>query len=257
MKQILLMFVMIGLLACGPTVARDESGAMQKPVNFAVETQGAADGRTVGKRAPSDLGQGFVALTGSIAKAREAAFELLPNLLGEAPVPEPLGIRLGEVLPPTYINQHDCRKHKSGFLVCQKPPNVRGALAHSIKQTPDGKVAEVVILFEEFENDNYGLQATKRYDELKSLLTQKWGPAKETNFLRFGALWDEPQYFAKSLSANERVVRLFLGLGTGYPIMMEMKGRDFSSTFIKIVYQHTSSFEVYLSQTQDAEALGL
>lgn len=273
MRRILFLLTAISLATCGPirTSHTQPNSSEQKWISKSIEDVGRVmeeEGNAyvvynnehfpLSTSTNSSLERGYVVLTNALSTGRAILIDFLPPIIGDAlPRPEPLGIKLGEPLPPGYPSNHNCKESRLGFICVKTPTDVRGVNVYAIRLSPSNRVAQVRIIFV-FERDSYGTEVTKRYTELKTLLTKKWGPAQEFDYLKYGALWDKPREFARSLHQNERKVAAFWGNGnTDYPISMEMGARDSSTTNILLTYEHTPSIQSLINKSRETEAQSL
>lgn len=78
-----------------------------------------------------------------------------------------------------------------------------------VTATPAHGICKVTAISKDFPHDAYGTDILGEFDELKSALNQKYGPSKNFNFLKAGALWDEPREFAMALYKEERTLSSF------------------------------------------------
>lgn len=271
MRRILFLLTAISLAACGPLHVRTPhippeqkwTSKSMEDVGRMMEEEGNAyvvyDGEffPLNTSSTSSLERGYVILTGALSTGKAILIDFLPSLIGEAPPPEPLGVKLGEPLSPGHLSNHNCKESRFGFICVKTPTDVQGVNAYVIRLSPSNRVAQVRIIFV-FERDSYGTKVTKRYTELKTLLTEKWGPAQEFDYLKYGALWDGPREFASSLFQNERKVAAFWNNGnTNYPISMEMKARDSFTTLLLLTYEHTPSIQLLINKSKETEAQSL
>lgn len=64
------------------------------------------------------------------------------------------------------------------------------------------------------ENDSYGGQLKSMFTNLDAALTAKYGDPKRYDFLRAGALWNEPREWMMALRQKERILSSFWGDST-------------------------------------------
>lgn len=76
--------------------------------------------------------------------------------------------------------------------------------SYLVRATPTLGIVWVKGLGPEIENDNFGNATTAAVDRLAEQLVQRYGKAKNTDFLIQGSIWSDPQDWMSALEHNER-----------------------------------------------------
>ena len=54
------------------------------------------------------------------------------------------------------------------------------------------------------EANPYGDELKRKFDDLKSILSEKYGKGEKVDYLKSDSIWDDPKYYMRSLKDNER-----------------------------------------------------
>ena len=59
------------------------------------------------------------------------------------------------------------------------------------------------------ETNFYGDGLKRKFNELESILSKKYGKGKKVDYLKSDSIWDDPKYYMRSLEKNERVLEWY------------------------------------------------
>lgn len=92
-------------------------------------------------------------------------------------------------------------------------------------------------------SDSYGSKIRSDYNTVRRALTERYGPSDEFDFIRRGSIWSAPEYFAKSLEAEERNLISFWSAedGSNLPpgmigIILEANAVGMTATYLSLSY---------------------
>ena len=94
----------------------------------------------------------------------------------------------------------------------KNPKTPKGAESTLFIFAPDKGLLKVVILWE-IETNSYGDGIKKKFKELKTILSEKYGEGETYDFLKPGSIWNTPQDWMKSLQTQERYLEWYLSDG--------------------------------------------
>lgn len=86
-------------------------------------------------------------------------------------------------------------------------------------------------------NDPYGLKVKTRYEELNTILTQKYGKGRERHHTG-GSIYDEPRYFLAGLS-NGNGWHFTFYEALGLSIEISVRAKDSDTGFWGLIYHNT------------------
>ena len=139
------------------------------------------------------------------------------------------------------------------------PSPVSGFETYAVLATEEAGACQVRALGENYERDGYGSDVRGRFQELKTLLDQKYGDGEFLDRLRPGALWDESDEWVMSLRQNERFYVAEWGVNEeGGLDNIIMSVRALSSNTSYIILQYTfSNYEDCELKALEEDASGL
>ncbi|WP_162620538.1 hypothetical protein [Limimaricola cinnabarinus] len=122
-------------------------------------------------------------------------------------------------------------------------------------------ICRVVAISEPYGNDRYGSGVKRDFERVSEALSQKYGSGNRVDFLKSGALWDEPQDWVMSLRQNERTfgqewssvesdgeaydyIQLWVdGVSSDTTLLiLEYRGKDFNDCVVEIDGQQDTVF---------------
>jgi hypothetical protein len=75
--------------------------------------------------------------------------------------------------------------------------------------TPQTGICKVTGLGVTHQNDDYGTDTRAAYDRLRDALTKRYGTNKSFDFIKYGALWNEPREWVWSIYKKERTLSAY------------------------------------------------
>ena len=124
-------------------------------------------------------------------------------------------------------------------------------------------ICKIAGIGKDHSNDNDGAKVRDAFEELATILDQKYGPSKSYDFLHAGALWDGPSEYAMSLRQEERTLSRFWmpELKSNLPddiatIVLEAEATDRATTYIALRYE-LANFEACSALANKAKEAGL
>ncbi|EGQ7835363.1 hypothetical protein H9W06_004477 [Vibrio vulnificus] len=103
--------------------------------------------------------------------------------------------------------------------------------------TYKGKLVKAAALSEDFKNDIYGSEGKSTYEQVKSLLTKKYG-SPSTNYERVGGdLYDDADEFYQCLDYSGCGAYLSIFDYAGGVISVQLKGKRRGQGFLTIAYE--------------------
>lgn len=119
--------------------------------------------------------------------------------------------------------------------------------SYTVIAPPGIGVCKIIAVGRDHTGDHDGMAIRATYSDLKTALASKYGPSKEFDFIKNGALWSGDTEFAMSLRQNERILSSFwtAGYGSALPgdltgVMIEGHATSASSTYVNIVYEYAN-----------------
>jgi len=106
------------------------------------------------------------------------------------------------------VSKHAGKRHNDSatmFVISVPDPNPEFEL-YVASAAPGVGICRVTGIGKTYKNDEYGTSAKAAYDRFKSALTSRYGNSKAFDFLRSGALWDEPREWVWSIYKDERTL---------------------------------------------------
>lgn len=110
------------------------------------------------------------------------------------------GFSFGQSLPE---NADPIQAFQGGYSV-ESPSPFPEFESYAVMYSESTGVCKIYGFGKTYEDDEWGLQVKKSYEKLITALSKKYGSVRRNEFLRSGALWDEPHEFSKSIDKNER-----------------------------------------------------
>lgn len=133
------------------------------------------------------------------------------SVLIAAMVPDMASAQAFGVQPGDPVSKHAGKRYEDSatlYEVSVPNPNPEFDL-YMATAAPGVGICRVVGLGKTYENDEYGTSARAAYRRLKSALAARYGNSKEFDFLRAGAIWDEPREWVWSVYKKERSLSSF------------------------------------------------
>ena len=151
------------------------------------------------------------------------------------------GVNMGE--PVSKYGGRPTGQSKYQYKISVPLPN-REFESYVAYATPETGICKVSGIGRDHENDDYGSEVRSSYASLRSALTAKYGASKSFDFIKSGALWDEPREFVWSIYKDERSVASYWDRdeGSAIPSDIEIIGLQIKSvssraTYISLAYE--------------------
>ena len=93
----------------------------------------------------------------------------------------------------------------NGWVII-KPQKPTGASHILLILTPDKGLLKLIFMWQ-IDSNRFGTTFKKKFDELHSVLSSKYGKGKKRDVLIPGAMWDEPKYYMMALYKEERFLQ--------------------------------------------------
>ncbi len=181
------------------------------------------------------------------------------DVAGEGPrpaLPKPFGFPLGDSVSEGQLKAWGCTDQEKLYFCPSAPSPVSSFMGYGLV-VHDGRLARVMALTETLEADRYGLSLRAEYSALKELLVDRYGePGEDYDFIRTGAMFKAPEYFAASLKEGERQLSCIWKTG-GASLMLSGHGMSFDSTSIRLVYDHDGLVASMAAGEADRDRSGL
>lgn len=132
----------------------------------------------------------------------------------------------------SHFSKYQGVKSSAGFYKIKVPQPNSEFDFYMAKTAPDGSICKVTGFGKTYENDDYGNLVKTRFESLRDSLTSRYGPAKNFDFLRSGALWHEPREWVWSIWKNERELSSFWTPTTGADLPVGVQGIKLSVSAI-------------------------
>jgi hypothetical protein len=148
------------------------------------------------------------------------------------------------------------------FKIDVPQPN-REFESYSAFATPQTGICKVSGLGITHENDSYGTASKSAFSGLKQALIARYGRSRDFDFLKSGALWDEPHEWAWSIYKDERTLTSFWTRqdGASLPrsiesIMLDTKAVSSSGPYLTLTYEF-ANFKQCLAIMEQRQNEGL
>jgi hypothetical protein len=115
-----------------------------------------------------------------------------------------LGVRMGDP-----VNKYAGKWSSEGVYEIRVPEPNSEFESYLAFATPSAGICKVVAVGKTHKNDDYGTGVRAAYEVLRAALTARYGRNKSFDFLRSGALWDEPREWVWSIYKDERTLSTF------------------------------------------------
>jgi len=119
--------------------------------------------------------------------------------------------------------------------------------SYTVLATPATGVCKISGIGKDHDDDAYGGASQSAFERLESALEEKYGNHKHYDFIRNGALWDEPREWVMAIKQNERFFASFWdaeessNLPSGLnSISLELLATSSSSSYIKLTYEFSN-----------------
>ena len=110
--------------------------------------------------------------------------------------------------------------------------------------TPQQGICKISASSKNFEDDAYGEKIQNAFADVKRGLAEKYGSSRDFDFLKAGAIWDQPREYAMSLKTEERTLTSYWMRddGSNLPpdvqiISLEAVGLSSDVTYWRVTYQ--------------------
>ena len=94
---------------------------------------------------------------------------------------------------------------------------------YSAVAAPGTGICKVAGVGRTHRNDDYGVEVRNAFSNLTALLDEKYGKAQQFDFIRTGALWNEPREWVWSVYKHERTLASFWTLERGSPLPLNVE----------------------------------
>lgn len=115
----------------------------------------------------------------------------------------------------------------------------------------DDRLWRIGVLSIEFEKDHYGLAGRQRFEELATLLTERYGAGSRFDRAPSDDWMAAPERFAYSLHQKQRVLGI-LWRSKGVSIELQLKA-DYQDTFYTLIYEADGLAAAARQSTKDRE----
>lgn len=185
-------------------------------------------------------------------------FLLLPTLASA----QAFGVRMGASVSEYGGRRAPGSTNPFYFKIDVPQPN-REFESYSAFATPQTGICKVSGLGITHANDRYGTASKSAFSGVKQALVSRYGRSRDFDFLKSGALWDEPHEWVWSIYKDERTLTSFWTRedGASLPpsivsIMLDMRAVSSSSPYLSLTYEF-ANFRTCLAiiQRQDNEGL--
>jgi hypothetical protein len=170
----------------------------------------------------------------------------------------PFGVELGVALPPGFESAHRCT-HADGLtgLTCDGVPQTLNGFDYYLIRKIDNRVAKVVAIGTTHQTDSHGYEVRAQFKRLHRLLSEKYsGPENDYDFLMSGSIWEDPEYFAMSLTKDERHLTSFWKVGN-VTIVLKGSALDSNKTYLSLGYEHAGLTEQGSQETDATDSNAL
>lgn len=151
------------------------------------------------------------------------------------------------VVGGAHVSRYQGVKSGVGYYRIKVPQPNSEFDFYTAKTTTTGLICKVTAFGRTYENDDYGTRVKGRFDTLSEALTTRYGPGRKFDFLRSGALWDEPREWVWSIWKNERELSYFWTPTTGADLPPGVQGIklaaaaiDSSGAYLTLGYEFTN-----------------
>ena len=165
------------------------------------------------------------------------------------------GIEYGGELPESAE-----QTERTGLYRVPSPPKPHSLMeGYTVHYTPETGVCRIRSYSKTFENDKYGTQAKEAYDRLARALNKKYGPKGDKwEELQSGALWNEPDEFARSLIDGDRNHSRWFQPQAGSNdefnyVQVKINALDSSRTYVSLIYQNFGLVEKCFAILREAD----
>lgn len=110
------------------------------------------------------------------------------------------GVKMGSPASAYNGKQRD----NPGFYEVTPPEPHAEFETYMAVATPETGICKVVALGRTHRNDGYGSSVRSSFNSLSAALTTRYGQSETFDFLRRGAIWDEPREWVWSIYKKER-----------------------------------------------------
>ena len=132
------------------------------------------------------------------------------------------------------------------FVITVPQPNSEFE-TYTAVATPETGICSVSGIGVTHRNDEYGVATKSAFADLRQALTSRYGAGQDFDFLRSGALWDEPREWVWSIYKKERTLASFWTVENGsslpagvHAIALEANAAGSSSPYVSLKYEFTN-----------------
>jgi hypothetical protein len=171
------------------------------------------------------------------------------------------GVRQGDPVSK-YLGEHAAGIANPTYYKIKVPEPNNEFESYAAVATPQTGICRVTGLGKTHYED-YGAETRSAFMSLKDALSSRYGRANLYDFLRTGALWDEPREWGWSIYKKERTLAAIwvASSGASLPqgisgVMLEVKAIAPSKTYVVLSYEFTN-FEKCKALTDQTNNQGL
>ncbi|MDF1670620.1 MAG: hypothetical protein P1U83_13495 [Roseovarius sp.] len=163
------------------------------------------------------------------------------------------GLEFGQAIPETANEKSD------GFYYLKPPKTHPEFETYVISGSDSFGVCRISAIGKDHNDDEWGLSIKAKYEEIIKALEKKYGVGEREEFLRPGALYDDPEDFSRAISKNQRIHQIYWENVSDGPtglndLFLTVKA-DWEDTYIIIQYRSNSYNDCkieYMEKANDA-----
>ena len=189
---------------------------------------------------------------------------LLIPVLGQAQTPGPFGLNMGmsKAAIETGSKLEAVEGQSNLYSTKIVPRPLDGVDFYTLLILPNAGLCQIRVAGRTINSSSHGVEIMARYRQLRDAIANTYGKYGESDFLRSGSIWDEPEDWMMALRRNERVLQAAYDAEEGSTmrnnvkqILLDAMAIDSSSGWILIQYKFENEEECQAEINQTTESI--